>query len=147
MSVVYFQDHPERELAEDLKKCQGSEEGPAPGCTALGLIKPFLDGEGIMLDGALGTLLNFLYHYRDAFISWIDPHVSKPVGGVLIGLYNQVLDQLEVELDAVKDCFEERVSLEMKWLKMVLSMKEKVADVEKRCDQRIADLRAELDQS
>jgi septal ring factor EnvC (AmiA/AmiB activator) len=47
----------------------------------------------------------------------------------------------------VKDCLEERVSLEIKWLKMVLSIKEKAADMEKCCDQRIADLRAELDQS
>ena len=47
-----FQDLPEREPCEDLEKCCSSGESLAPGCTALGLIKPFLDGEGIMLDGA-----------------------------------------------------------------------------------------------
>jgi len=136
-----------REPGEDLEECCSSGEGLAPGFTAPGLIKPFLDGEGIVLDGAPGTLSNFLFHYRDAFIAWIDPHVPMPVGGALIGLYNQVLDQLEVELDAVKDCLEERVSLGKKWIKMVLSVKEKAADMEKLCDQKLADLRAERDQA
>ena len=90
---------------------------------------------------------NFLFHYRDAFIAWIDPHISKPVGRALTNLYNQVLDQLEVELDAMKDCLEERVSLEMKWVKTVLSMVEKRAEMKTLCDQKLADLRAERDQA
>ena len=92
-------------------------------------------------------LSNFLFHYRDAFITWVDPHVSKPVGRALTDLYNQVLDQLEVELDAMKDCLEERVSLEMKWVKTVLTVVEKRAEMKTSCDQKLADLRTERDQT
>jgi hypothetical protein len=145
--LLYFQGLPEKEPGEDLGKCCGSEDSPAPGRAAPRRIKPFLDSKGVMLDGVPITLSNFLLHYRDSFIAWIDPHVPKPVGEVLIGLYNQTLDQLEVELDAVKECLEERFSKEMKWVKVILSLKEKMADMEQRCDQKVADLEAELDQS
>ena len=99
-------------MPEGVEELPRSGEDIAPEDSTLELIKPFLDGEGVMLDGIPGTLYNFLHHYRDDFISWIDPHVSKAVGRVLLGLYNQVLDQLEVELDVAKECLEASVSLE-----------------------------------
>ena len=107
-----FQGSPEANFAEGVEECPRSGLGIAPEGSAPGLLRPFLDGEGVLLDGIPGTLSNFLHHYRDDFISWIDPHVSKSVGRVLLGLYNQVLDQLEVELDAAKECLEASVFLE-----------------------------------
>ena len=83
-----FQGSPEGKSPDGVEEFPCSGEGIALEGSAPGLIKPFLDGEGVLLDGIPGTLLNFLYHYRDDFISWIDPHVSKSVGRVLLGLYN-----------------------------------------------------------
>ena len=142
-----FQGSPEKKLSEGVEECPRSGEGIAPGGAGPGLIRPFLDGEGVMLYGIPGTLSNSLHHYRDDFISWIDPHVSKSVGRVLLGLYNQVLDQLEVELDAAKDCLEESASLERRWVKTILSMAEKRARLETENDQRFTDLRAERDEA
>jgi DNA repair exonuclease SbcCD ATPase subunit len=118
--------------------------GVAPEGSDPKLIKPFLAGEGIMLDAIPGSLSNFLHHYRDDFISWIDPHVSKAVGRVLLNLYNQVLEQLEVELDVAKECLEASVSLEKKWVKTILSMANKRATEN---NQRFADLQAERDKA
>jgi chromosome segregation ATPase len=111
------------------------------------LIKPFLDGEGIMLDAIPGSLSSFLYHYRDDFISWIDPHVSKAVGRVLLHLYNQVLEQLEVELDVAKECLEASVSLERRWVKTIISMADKRVKLATENNQKFADLQAERDKA
>jgi len=99
------------------------------------------------LDDVSGTLSNFLFHYRDAFIEWIDPHISKPVGKALTDLYNQTLDQLEAELEAMKECLEERVTLEKKWVKTVISMANKKAEMKMLNNQRLADLQAERDEA
>ena len=66
---------------------------------------------------------------------------------VLLGLYNQVLDQLEVELDAAKECLEASVSLERRWVKTILSMANKRAKLETENGQRFSDLRAERDEA
>jgi chromosome segregation ATPase len=86
-------------------------------------------------------------HYRDDFISWIDPHVSKSVGRVLLNLYNQVLEQLEVELDVARDCLEESMTLEKKWVKTIISMANERAKLRAENDQRIADLEAQRDEA
>ena len=126
-------------------ECCGPGVCKAPESSDSEFIKPFLDGEGIMLDSAPGTLSNFLLHYRDSFIAWIDPHVPKRVVDALFGLYNQSLEQLEVDLEVVKECLEERFSQEMKWVKMILSLKVKIAFEEQHSQQKAADHRAELD--
>ena len=100
--VFHFQGTPEGELSDGVEELPPPGEEFAPEGSGPKLIKPFLAGEGIMLDAIPGSLSNFLLHYRDDFISWIDPHVSKAFGRVLLNLYNQVLEQLEVELDVAK---------------------------------------------
>ena len=90
LSEVGFclQGSPEGELSDGNGELPYSGEDAAPEGSTPRLIKPFLAGEGVMLDVIPGTLSNFLHHYRDDFISWIDPHVSKSVGRVLLDLYN-----------------------------------------------------------
>jgi DNA repair exonuclease SbcCD ATPase subunit len=142
--VFHFQDTPEGELSDGVEELPHFGGGVAPEDSGPKLIKPFLDGEGIMLDAIPGSLSSFLHHYRDDFISWIDPHVSKAVGRVLIELYNQVLEQLEVELDLAKECLEATASLERRWVKTILSMADRRNTEDK---QKLADLQAERDKA
>jgi DNA repair exonuclease SbcCD ATPase subunit len=142
--VFHFQGTPEGELSDGVEELPPSGGSVAPEDSGPKLIKPFLDGEGIMLDGIPGSLSSFLYHYRDDFIAWIDPHVSKAVGRVLLELYNQVLEQLEVELDLAKECLEATSSLEKRWVKTILSMADRRDKEDK---QKLADLQSERDKA
>jgi hypothetical protein len=129
--------------------CCETVKGHAPEHAASRHIKPFLYDEGIFLDNVPGSLGNFLIHYRDSFLQWIEPHVPRSAADALLGLYNQVLEQLEVELDAVKECLEDRSAQEMKWVKMILSLKERITSMEEHSNQKAADLdalRSEVDQ-
>jgi DNA repair exonuclease SbcCD ATPase subunit len=152
--VFHFQGTPEGELSDEVEELSDEvEELPrfggsvAPEDSGPKLIKPFLVGEGIMLDAIPGSLSSFLYHYRDDFIAWIDPHVSKAVGRVLLELYNQVLEQLEVELDLAKECLEATSSLERRWVKTIISMADRRATLETENNQKFADLQAERDEA
>ena len=131
-------------MSDGVEELPPRGEEFAPEGSGPKLIKPFLAGEGIILDAILGSLSNFLFHYRDDFISWIEPHVSKAVGRVLLDLYNQVLEQLEVELDAAKECLEATASLERRWVKTILSMADRRNKEDK---QKFTDLQAERDKA
>jgi len=107
-------------------------------------VKPFLAEEDFSLDGIPGSLGEFLLHRRDSFIEWIKPHVPKRVADALLGLYNQTLEQLAVELEAMNECLDERFAQEMRWVKVILSLKEKIAFQETVFKQHVADHKAKI---
>jgi chromosome segregation ATPase len=89
-------------------------------------------------------LKEFLYDRRDSFIQWFEPHVSRRFGDALIDLYNQLLEQLEAESEALEASMVERFGQEMRWVKVILSLKAEIASLEQNSKMKAEDHKAEL---